>query len=182
MNQHSLGHNYGWVVSTDQGYASRELTTEMHDVLACMAIAQESQMAKLSQALGFPIVIGVRLGVRSLHTRVYNLKDLEKGSDCLPSRMNGRDNLTYLQYNDAGGLVVVEGLLRERAQGHTPVLYADRRLSPNQVRVLDGLQAQISGRLHKSVGLPRAEVPTDTTEWEDNEPPAPSLEPVALHQ
>lgn len=182
MNQHSLGHNYGWVVSTDQGYVSRELTTDMHDVLACMAIAQEPQMAKLSQALGFPVIIAVRLGVRSLHTRVYNLKDVEKGSDCLPSRMHGRDDFTYLQYNEAGGLVVVEGLLRERAQRHTPVLYADRRLTPNQVKALDGLQIQISGRLHTSVGLPRAETPIEAAEWEHNEPHTPSLEPVTLHQ
>lgn len=177
MNQHPLGYNYQWVVSKDHHYSPRQLEQDLHDVLVTMVVAQDRHLSNLPQVLNKKVALSVQLGVRTIHVRVYDLARAERsGQIDLPSRTHGVDTATYVGFNEAGGVEVLSGLLRERLRGQTPLMYADRRLSPTQVANLDRLQTQFDGRIPQHLILPRAEAPL--AEEEDLlEREAPTLEP-----
>ncbi len=176
MSQHPLGHNYQWVVHKDHHFAPRELTADLHDVLTTVVVAQDRHLSKIEQVLGHQVVLAVRLGVRTVHVRVYDLEKTKKTTIDLPSRLGQEDSDTYVVFNPAGGVEVVHGLIRERARGQMPVFYADRALSPNQVEDLDRLQTQFCGRVPKHLGQPKPSQPLDEWEVVDMRE-SPSLEP-----
>lgn len=170
-----LGNNYGWVVSKDHHFAPRDVTQEIHDTLAITAVVQDPELAQIEAVLGYKVILAVKVGKYTIHVRVYKLSDVERKPDNLPSRMGYRDDSAFMTFNGHGGVTLVEGRLREMAQGHTPVIYADRRFSPNKVQAMDGMQAQFTGSLPAKIGLPRASKPLQPEEeWVEigaKEPP-----------
>ena len=181
MNQHPLGHNYQWVVSKDHAYSPRGLTRDLHDVLVTMVVAQDRHLSALPQTMDRRVALSVLLGVRTLHVRIYDLAKAEKsGHVDLPSRTVGTDPATYVGFNEAGGVDVITGVLRERLRGQMPLYYADRRLSPQQLENLDRLQTQFDGRIPQHLIVPRAAAPLEEDE-DLLERPSPTLEPEPLH-
>lgn len=180
MNHRSpLGNNYGWIVNTDRRYASRELGEADHGALAVCAVVQDPELSKIEQVLGFKVILAVKLGRQTLHVRVYKLHDVETKPDNLASRMAQRDTDTFMVFNSNGGVDILEGRLRDMAQGSIPAFYAERRLSPQRVQAMDGMQAQLTGVVPPKFGMPRAPAPLPEEEWvEIGKPEPPSLEPV----
>lgn len=176
MPQHPLGHNYHWVVHKDHHFVPRELTADLHDVLTTVVVAQDRHLSRIEQTLGHRVVLAVRLGMRTVHIRVYDLENTRKNTIDLPSRLGSPDSDTYVIFNPAGGVEVVHGLIRERARGQMPVFYAHRTLSPNQASDLDRLQTQFCGRVSKHLGQPRPTPPLEEWEVVDMREP-PTLEP-----
>lgn len=175
-----LGNNYGWIVNTDHRFTPRDLNHELHGVLAIAAVVQDPELSKIEKVLGYPVILAVRLGTRTISVRIYKRKDVETRPDNLASRVAEQDFSAYMVFNDSGGLTLLEGRLRELAQGHAPAFYADRVLSPRQVIGLDGLQAQFTGNVPRQMGLPKPGAPLSEVEgWvEDDLPEPPTLEPA----
>lgn len=176
-----LGNNYGWVTTKDHHYASRNLSEAQHDVLAVSAVVQDPDLSKIEKALGFPVILAVKLGVRTIHVRVYKRVDVEKRPDNLASRMAQRDDAAFMTFNSNGGLELVEGQLRHQAQGHTPLYYADRVFSPKQVDALDRMQALYTGTIRTKIGLPQAAAPLEEEWVEDDAVEPPTLEPAPIN-
>lgn len=174
-----LGTNYGWRVTADQRYISRELSETDHATLAVCAVVQDPELSKIEKALGYKVILAVKLGKDTMHVRVYKLDDVERRPDNLSSKMAHRDTSAFMTFNSTGGFDLLEGRLRDMAQGHTPAFYADRRLSPQRVQALNGMQLQLTGTLPPKWALPKA-APPITTEMEevDLKPEPPSLEPA----
>lgn len=180
MNQHPLGHNYQWVVSKDHHYAPRQLEQDLHDVLVTMVVAQDRHLSCLPRSMNMNVALAVRLGVRTIHVRVYDLDATPHDRVDLPSRLASEDNSTFVCFNDAGGVEVITGVLRQRLRGQMPMLYADRLLSPNQMDNLDRLQTQFDGRVPHHLIIPKAAAPLE--EWvEVFEREAPTLEPESFY-
>lgn len=177
-----LGSNYGWITNQDHGYVSRELTQELHDVLSVAVMAADPEAQRLEKTLKHKVILAVRVGQYTLDLRIHKYDHVVKHPDRLASRLNGRDDFTYLIYNDKGGLEVIEGELRILAQGSMPEFYAARRLSPQRVATVDALQSQFSGRIPAKVGLPTAGAPLEEEDWTHGDAVVePSLEPAHDH-
>lgn len=178
-NRSPLGNNYSWIVNTDRRYVSRELSEADHGALAVCSVVQDPELSKIEQVLGYKVILAVKLGRHTLHVRVYKLHDVETKPDNLPSKMAMRDTDTFMTFNASGGVDILEGRLREMAQGSIPAFYAERRLSPQRVQAIDGLQGQLTGVVPPKFGVPRASAPLPEEEWvEVGKPEPPSLEPV----
>lgn len=174
-----LGANYGWVVSKDHHYAPRDLDEDVHNPLAIFAVLNDVELMKIEKVLGYPVILAIKVGKTTLSVRIYNRKDVATRPDRLPSRMASRDTSAFLTFNDTGGLELVEGVLRESAQGHTPTFYADRLLSPQRREQLQAMERQLTSAPMKKLGLPRADKPLQgDEEWTTVVlTDAPSLEP-----
>jgi hypothetical protein len=159
-----LGNNYGWNVNAEHRYVSRELDEANHSTLAVCAVAQDPELSKIEQTLGHRVILAVKLGKYTMHVRIYKLEQVERKPDNLPSRMAQRDTSAFMVFNNHGGVEMLEGRLREMAQGSVPAFYADRRLSPQKVQAMDGMQVQLTGTMPAKFGLPRAAAPLSEDE------------------
>lgn len=175
-----LGNNYAWTVTADHRYVSRELSEADHAALAVVAVAQDPELRKIQQEMGCRVILAVRLGKYTMNVRIYKLEQVERRPDNLPSRMAQRDTAAFMVFNETGGVDLLEGRLRDMAQGSVPALYADRRLNPQKVQALNGMQLQLTGYLPKSWGLPKASAPLSDDEElvEVGKPEPPTLEPA----
>jgi len=175
-----LGNNYGWVVNQDHRFSPRELDEANHDALAVCAVVQDPELSKIERALGYKVILSVKVGKYTMHVRVYKLDDVERKPDNLPSRMAQRDTSTFLTFNTNGGVDILEGRLRDMAQGCVPAFYAERRLSPQRVQAMDGMQAQLTGKIPPKFGIPRGAAPLSEDEElvEVGKPEPPTLESV----
>ncbi|WJJ55215.1 hypothetical protein [Xanthomonas phage RTH11] len=140
MSNSPLGNNTSWVVNSDRQYVSRELDQPTHDALALAAVFLDPELVLLERQLKHRVIIGLKIGKRTLHIRVYNRMEVEQRPDRMASRMAHRDTYTYVGFDVDGHLVPIEGDLREAAQGHSPHFYGDRRLTPERIAELDVLQ------------------------------------------
>lgn len=177
-----LGSNYGWITPQDHTYGSRELTPELHDVLAVAVMASDPEVQKLERNLGYKVILAVLVGTNTLDLRIYKYDRVVKHPDNLASRLHGRAEHTFMIFNDKGGLEVLEGEIRMRAQGSAPEFYAGRRLSPQRVATVDALQSQFSGRLPSKIGLPDVGAPLEEEVWDSGRQTFDqSLEPAHDH-
>jgi hypothetical protein len=177
-----LGANYGWIVNQDFHYVSRELDEETHASLALSEVLNDPELYKIQRTLGYPVILRVLVGKYTIHVRVYNRKDVETKPDRLVSRLAERDPAAYMIFNPAGGMELVNEVLREKAQGHIPKYYADRRFSTNRLKALDGLEVQLKSAHPEKYGLNKPSQPLQPEEeWVtviDRD--SPSLEPVTI--
>ena len=177
-----LGANYGWIVNQDFHYVSRELDKETHAALAVSEVLNDPELYKIQRTLGYPVVLRVLVGKYTLHVRVYSRKDVETKPDRLASRLGESDHAAYMIFNPAGGMELVDDNLRERAQGHMPKYYADRRLNNNRRKALDGLEAQLKSAHPEKYAL---NVPSRPLQSEEEwvtiiDRDSPSLEPDTI--
>lgn len=178
-NKSPLGNNHGWVTHLDFTYTPRDLDQQTHALLALSAVLQDPELFKIERTLGYAVVLRVLVGKYTLHIRIYKRDDVEKHPDNLPSRMAERDAGAFMIFSPAGGLELLEGSLRERAQSHRPQFYADRRLSPNRILALDNMESQLRSSVPEKYGMPKASIPLPHEEWvEVDDREAPSLEPA----
>ncbi len=155
-----LGNNYDWVSTFDHRYASRDLAQEEQDALVVSALMHEPEVMALERTLRHKVILAVQIGQRTLHLRVYNHYQVTHRPDNLASRQASRDPATFLMFNEMGGLeVIADENLRWAAQGHSPELYADRRLSPKRIEAIDRLQLQLTGRAPKKFSPPSPSAP-----------------------
>jgi hypothetical protein len=174
-----LGANHGWVVSQDFHYVSRELDEVSHSQLALAAVLHDPELLKIQKTLGYPVILRVVVGKYTLSVRIYSRRDVETRPDKLASRLGERDQAAFMIFGNSGTLELLEGTLREHAQGHRPQFYADRRLSDLRVEQLDNFEAQLETSLPKRFGQPNPANPFE----KDNDyvvidmRESPSLEP-----
>jgi len=136
------------VVNTDRHYASRELDQPTHDMLALVAVALDPELSQMERFFPERVILAVRVGKRTLHIRAYNRDEVERRPDEMASRSAYRDTYTYIAFDlHDNKPKLLEGQLRDDAQGHRPMLYGDRRLSAERVYELDQLQAKFLRRL-----------------------------------
>lgn len=140
-----LGNNYDWVSNKDHRFAPRDIEQDVHDAMVIALLKDEPEILKIERTLGHKVVLAIRMGQHTLHLRVYNRRQVETKPDNLASRLAERDPATFLTFSDTGALVLLEGDQRWAAQGHSPELYADRRLSPTRKLAIDVLQYQFAG-------------------------------------
>ena len=148
-----LGSNYGWIVAQDTAYVSRDLHSNVHAQLALAAAALDPTLSKIQKTLGYSVILRVLVGKYTISLRIYSRHEVEKRPDNLASRMGSPDPGTYLMFNPDGGLEFVDERLRERAQGHRPKFYADRRLDANSLQQLNDIERQILNPSLDTLGL-----------------------------
>lgn len=162
-----LGENYGWVTTKDHRYSPRDTTQAVHDAMVIELLKDEPDVLDIETSLDHKVVLAVRLGMHTIHMRVYNRRQVETKPDNLASRLAEPDPATFLIFNDSGTLELLEGERRWAAQGHSPELYADRRLAPIRKIKLDMLQHQFTQVVLDSSDAPTPSAPLVGEEWDD---------------
>lgn len=160
-----LGANYGWAVSQDHYYSPRDLDQDAHDGLAVFAALNDLELMKVEKTLGYEVILALLLGKYTLHLRIYKKKDVIERPDKLPSKLLHKDPATFLMFNEQNALEIIEGDLRERAQGHTPTFYAARLLSPQRREQLAAMDCQLNSIPMNKVGLPKTDKPLENDGW-----------------
>lgn len=171
-----LGSNYGWYVTTDHMYSPRDVNVEIHSTIALTAVSMDTKLMALRNTLGHPVALGVTVGKTTMHIRAYDFSAAKSRSDQLTSRLATVDSetVTYMTFNEIGGLEVLVGKERLDVAGHTPLFHASRVLSPTVVQTLNNLQGQFTGKPVIRLGTPETQPPLDTEEIIDlyaTEPP-----------
>lgn len=132
----SFAANHSWVVHRDLRYISRNLTPEDHDRLALYVVTRDPELFGIHTTLNYRPLLGVIVGKRTIHVRVYNLDEMQRKPDMLASRMGLVDNATYIRF-DKNQPYVVHGEQRYVAKGESPDFVAEKILSPAAAAALD---------------------------------------------
>lgn len=178
MSKSPLGDNTNWVVNSDRHYTSRELDQATHDMLALVAVSFDPELMCIEDKLGERVIVGIRLGKRTLHIRVYSRRDVEEHPDAMASRSAYPDTDAYVIFDVTTGYPkLIDGDLRMKAQAQRPMIYGDRRLNSERVLELDQIQAIFLKHLPPTSAMALTVAMTHAIL--KDKPVAPLLEPAA---
>lgn len=138
----SFAANHSWVVHRDLRYISRNLTPEDHDRLALYVVSRDPELYGIHTTVNYQPMLGVVVGKRTIHVRVYNLDAMKKKPDMLASRLGLIDNASYILFDHRHEPYVVHGEQRYVASGESPEFVAEKYLSPATVAALDNALVQ----------------------------------------
>lgn len=133
----SFAANHSWVVHRDLRYISRNLTPDDHDQLALYVVRRDPELFGLRTSTGYRPMLGVIVGKRTIHVRVYNLDAMERKPDMLASRLGLIDGASYILFDNKGQPFVVHGEQRYVASGESPDFVAEKFLTPAAAAALD---------------------------------------------
>jgi len=157
-------------------YSPRDVNAEIHSTIALTAVSMDTKLKALRKSLGHPVALGVTVGKTTMHIRVYDFSAAKSRSDQLASRLAlaGSETITYMTFNELGGLEVLVGKERLDVAGHSPLFHATRVLNPAIAQALNNLQGQFTGQPVTRLGTPETQTPLVTEEIVDlyaTEPP-----------
>lgn len=139
--------NYGWVTSKTHNFKPRDVNDGVRRMIAEMLIKGDAKFEHILRECKTTWILAVTLGKDTLHLRIYDPADVDGGRNQVLSTSLKMDRTVFIEINRQKD---IRGLTDERiARTLTtaPMVYADRCLRPEEVRLSDQLERTCQGEV-----------------------------------
>lgn len=137
--------NYGWTTTSMHSYKPRDVNAAVKKMIAETLIKGDKKFEHVLRQCQTSWILAITVGKDVLHLRIYDPADVDGGTNKVLSTSLNLPRTHFLEINRNKDIRELSAERLERVVLTAPILYADRCLRPEEIRLCDVYKRSCQG-------------------------------------